>query len=347
MPAITYTNTGFKIHPTASQFFTEGPDSGSIVNLDFNVSLYESQSSFVNLSGRNYFYKIFDPEACVLEQNCLKGRIINAATQSSGVYDIEYHTGSAESPLIPALSGTIQLSGVPNFNQAYNFSQIEEYSFAHGTYTNGTGSYQISGSNILSNTVYFRYINVCALDFESAPSPNYALHVANPAYDVPSTTNTLQVNFILDENSTIDSIQDSFGNGFEGVTSVEVTVNSDTSNLDYNSFIVQAGGNVRTYLMDAGESVDFDLNWISNQSMNINYVFDTTDALSTLSPQGTNILGNATITSTLFGTTTKNFSQGVVYQNPFQISIAASPNLDQDYKLTIRLGHRNNLQQNQ
>ena len=60
-----------------------------------------------------------------------------------------------------------------------------------------------------------------------------------------------------------------------------------------------------------------------------------------------NILGNATITSTLFGTTTKNFSQGVVYQNPFQISVAASPNLDQDYKLTIRLGHRNNLQQNQ
>jgi len=59
MAQSNYTNTGFKIHPTASQFFTEGPDSGSVVNLDFNVSLYESQSSFVNLSGRNYFYKIF------------------------------------------------------------------------------------------------------------------------------------------------------------------------------------------------------------------------------------------------------------------------------------------------
>ena len=81
--------------------------------------------------------------------------------------------------------------------------------------------------------------------------------------------------------------------------------------------------------------------------MNINYVFDDAASGVSLNPQGTDMLGNATITSTVFNSTFNNFSQGVVYQNPLQLSIGASTNLDKDYKLTIRLGHSQNLQANQ
>tara|TARA_R110000796_G_scaffold231460_3_gene349371 strand:- start:1968 stop:3008 length:1041 start_codon:yes stop_codon:yes gene_type:complete len=341
-------NTGFKIHPTASQYFIEGPNSGSVVDLNFDVSLFPSQSSFVTLNGRNYFYKVFDPETCTFTENNPPGRIINATTQSlRGIYDIQYNTGSSEGILTPAISGTIQVLGLQNFNQSVNFEQIEQFQFPALVNSSGTGSYQISGSKVISNKVFFRYINQYDVDFFSEPSPNYVLTVARPFAEIPTTANTIQVNFILDEATTIEEIQNNVGQGFTGVTSALVSFNSDTQNLEQDSFIVQAGGNTRTYLINAGENVDFTLQWNGNQSMNINYVFDDAASGVSLNPQGTDMLGNATITSTVFNSTFNNFSQGVVYQNPLQLSIGASTNLDKDYKLTIRLGHSQNLQANQ
>jgi len=149
-------NTGFRIHPTASQYFTEGPDSGSVVNLDFDVSLFESASSYVRLNGRNYFYKIYDPEICELDEKpCGAGKVLTVFTGSGdGEYIVYYATGSA-----PAISSSIQVSGDPRFQQA--FSQIEEYDFKAQVNAAGSGSYYIPSSSIINNRVYFKYFNYC------------------------------------------------------------------------------------------------------------------------------------------------------------------------------------------
>lgn len=150
-------NTGFIIHPTASQYFATGPDSGSIVDVSFDVSLYESASSFVRLNSTNFYYRIYNPEECELTKVCGPGKILTVFTGSGdGEYVVYYATGSAS-----AVSSSIQVSGFPNFNNAFNFAQIEQYDFEPSVNVAGSGSYFIPSSSVISDKVYFRYINYC------------------------------------------------------------------------------------------------------------------------------------------------------------------------------------------
>lgn len=173
---------------------------------------------------------------------------------------------------------------------------------------------------------------------ESPPSPTFVLSTV----DVPVlSASTLTVNFFLESNITLEALEDPFGNPFTTITSLLVTINSDTTTLTNNQMIVQSGGGPRTYQMVAGESVDFDISFESVVDLNINYSFNSAAPGVILSPQGNNILNEIDIQSTVFNDTALNFSQGTITNSPVRVSVLANNNLSQDYTLNIRIGYEN------
>lgn len=173
---------------------------------------------------------------------------------------------------------------------------------------------------------------------QSSPSPTFVLSTV----DVPVlSASTLTVNFFLESNIPLVGLEDPFGNPFSTVTSLLVTINSDTTTLTNNQMVVQSGGYPRTYQMAAGESVDFDISFESPVGLNINYYFTDAAPGIVLSPQGNNILNEIDIRSVVFNDTALNFSQGTITSSPARVSVSANNNLSQDYKLNIRIGYEN------
>ena len=173
---------------------------------------------------------------------------------------------------------------------------------------------------------------------QSSPSPTFVLSTV----DVPVlSSSTLTVNFFLESNIEIEQITDFLGNPYTTVTSLLVTINSDTTTLTNNQMVVQSGGYPRTYQMAAGESVDFDISFESLVDLNINYYFNDAAPGIELSPQGNNILNEIDIQSVVFNDTALNFSQGTITSSPARISVSANNNLSQNYKLNIRIGYEN------
>lgn len=173
---------------------------------------------------------------------------------------------------------------------------------------------------------------------QSSPSPTFVLSTV----DAPViSSSTLTVNFFLESNIQLEGLEDPFGNPYTTITSLLVTINSDTTTLTNNQMVVQSGGGPRTYQMDAGESVDFDISFESVVDLNINYSFDTLSTSTFLSPQGNNILNEIDIRSVVFNDTALNFGQGTITSSPARVSVSANDNLSQDYTLNIRIGYEN------
>ena len=56
-------NTGYQISPTVRQYFTSGPDSGSVVSASFDVDLTVAPFS-ASLNDEDFFNRAFDPIDC-------------------------------------------------------------------------------------------------------------------------------------------------------------------------------------------------------------------------------------------------------------------------------------------
>lgn len=168
--------------------------------------------------------------------------------------------------------------------------------------------------------------------FESPPSPTFVLDLRD---NTPIGTGTLTVNFTLDENTLLPSIQDEFGNPYSGTTSIQVNINSSTTTLTNNSFVVQAGGASRTYVMQAGETTDFTISWYSNQFLGIEYSFLPDNILPPSWIGGSDILGKVTVLSPIFEDSSRNFSEGQFKENPSTLSVSTDENLLNDYILNI------------
>lgn len=325
-------NTGFILNPTASQYFSSGPNSGSIVNTDYDVGLYVSQSSFVTLAGTDFYYKIYNPEVCELTQTCGSGRIINVTTGSvNGHYDVQYSTGSATN----VDSGSIDVSGVYTFDTAFN--AVESYFFTSSVNASGTGSLSIT-SSIYSDRVFFRHFNSCSV--ESAASNIHILRTVTP---VPVSSKTVQLLFGLDNQSFVGGAYESegnvYGNNQSQINSYTVTITSDTNQtINGTSMTVTAGSPPRTYLLTAGETISVIITY--NTPGNLDGVFSFNGSgQENLAPNGNDILGKVSINSTIFTTVNQNFSEGYILSSPGEMSIAAAANLDDDFQLEFMFGN--------
>tara|TARA_B100002019_G_C21268327_1_gene600687 strand:- start:974 stop:1969 length:996 start_codon:yes stop_codon:yes gene_type:complete len=325
-------NTGFILNPTASQYFSSGPDSGSIVNTDYDVGLYISQSSFVTLAGTDFYYKIYNPETCELTQTCGSGRIINVTTGSvNGHYDVQYSTGSATD----VDSGSIDVSGVYTFDTAFN--AVESYFFTSSVNASGTGSLSIT-SSIYSDRVFFRHFNSCSI--ESVASNIHVLRTVNP---IPVSNQRVLLQFSLDNQSFVGGAYESDGNVYGDnqaqINSYTVTITSDTNQtINGTSMVVTAGSPPRTYFLTAGETITVVITY--NTPGNLDGVFSFNGGSQVdLPPNGNDILGKVSINSIIFNTVNQNFSDGYILNSPGEMSISAAANLDDDYILDFVFGN--------
>lgn len=343
----TPVKTGFILNPTASQYFVTGDDSGSIVNLDFDVSLYVSESSFVTLNNKNFYYKIFDTETCPLPSVCSIGKIINVLTGSlDGQYTLQYSTQSATG----VVSASVDVAGTYNFNES--FGEIEQFTFTPTVNASGTGSILLN-TGINNNKVYFRYFNSCSV--ESRATPTHVLDVTPTLNELPlPSIVSLQVEFDLNSVETyfgIDEyIGDEYGNPYNNVTSIAVTVTSDSSTSNNTSFTVTSAGPIRTVLLQAGETATFTLSYNGIQQINAAYRFDKISGFGgqligepILDTNGSDIFGKIDINSTIFPNVSRNFGEGYFTHNPQAFTVAVDPELDNTYSLKITLGGSDNM----
>jgi hypothetical protein len=151
-------NTGYIINPKVIQIFTSGPNSGSEVTSSFNIE-FNISSSFTSsfLCNNEYFYKIFDPLNCPIDNYCIEPFIISSNVLNPTTYDYLYNI---------------------EYNSSNITSSIIEYSLSD-TFTTETGSLYITNSidpnnitidiseglNTLpincNSIVYFRMKNIC------------------------------------------------------------------------------------------------------------------------------------------------------------------------------------------
>jgi len=344
----TPVKTGFILNPTASQYFVTGSNSGSIVNLDFDVSLYVSESSFVTLNNKNFYYKIFDTETCSLPSVCEPGLIINVLTGSlDGQYTLQYNTGSATG----VVSASVDVAGTYNFNES--FGEIEQFNFTPTVNASGTGSILLN-TGINNNKVYFRYFNSCSV--ESRATPTHVLDVTPTLNELPlPSISSLQVEFDLNSVESYAGIVegyigDEYGNPYNNVTSIAVTVNSDSSTSNNTSFTVTSAGPIRTVLLQAGETATFTLSYNGIQQINAAYRFDKISGFGgqligepILDTNGSDIFGKIDINSTIFPNVSRNFGEGYFTHNPQAFTVAVDPELDNTYSLKITLGGSNNM----
>lgn len=340
--------TGFILNPTASQYFVTGSNSGSIVNLDFDVSLYVSESSFVTLNNKNFYYKIFDTEACSLPSVCEPGLIINVLTGSlDGQYTLQYNTGSATG----VVSASVDVAGTYNFNES--FGEIEQFNFTPTVNASGTGSILLN-TGINNNKVYFRYFNSCSV--ESRATPTHVLDVTPTLNELPlPSIASLQVEFDLNSVESYSGvvegyIGDEYGNPYNNVTSIAVTVTSDSSTSNNTSFTVTSAGPIRTVLLQAGETATFTLSYNGIQQINAAYRFDQISGFGgqligepILDTNGSDLFGKIDINSTIFPNVSRNFGEGYFTHNPQAFTVAVDPELDNTYSLKITLGGSNNM----
>lgn len=337
--------TGFILNPTASQYFSGSND---IVNLDFDVSLYVSESSFVTLNNKNFYYKIFDTEACSLPSVCSIGKIINVLTGSlDGQYTLQYSTQSATG----VVSASVDVAGTYNFNES--FGEIEQFNFTPTVNASGTGSILLN-TGINNNKVYFRYFNSCSVEARS--SFIHVLDVTPTLNELPlPSIASLQVEFDLNSVESYSGvvegyIGDEYGNPYNNVTSIAVTVTSDSSTSNNTSFTVTSAGPIRTVLLQAGETATFTLSYNGIQQINAAYRFDKISGFGgqligepILDTNGSDLFGKIDINSTIFPNVSRNFGEGYFTHNPQAFTVAVDPELDNTYSLKITLGGSNNM----
>ena len=150
-------NTGFKITPTVRQYFTTGPNSGSVVTGSFDTDLTVSPFS-ASLGTETYHYRSYDPDTCEPGfEDCVVPILTSVITGSAkGRFNLNYVT---QSSFNDPLDITASVANNPNFTNAQIFSS-------------SIGSIVPITSSFVSGTIYFKAFTSCS---GPDPSPN-----ANP-----------------------------------------------------------------------------------------------------------------------------------------------------------------------
>ena len=147
-------NTGYQISPTVRQYFTSGPNSGSVVTASYDVDLTVSPFS-ASLDNEDYFYRAFNPIDCEPGfEDCLVPLLTSLVTGSRrGRFGINYVT---QSGFNPPLDITASVSNDPNFGTSEIFSA-------------SIGDIIPVSTSFTSGTIYFQAFTSCS---GPDPSPN-------------------------------------------------------------------------------------------------------------------------------------------------------------------------------
>lgn len=143
-------NTGYQISPTVRQYFTSGPDSGSIVSASFDVDLTVSPFS-ASLNDEDYFYRAFDPIDCEPGFEDCQVPILTSLNTGSrrGRFAINYLTASSYLGSNDPLAITASISNDPNFGTSEVFSS-------------SIGEIIPVTTSFVSGTVYFKAFASCS-----------------------------------------------------------------------------------------------------------------------------------------------------------------------------------------
>jgi len=107
-------NTGYQISPTLRQYFTSGPNSGSVVSSSFDINL-AIQPFSASVDNKNFFYRAYNPESCEPGfEDCLTPILTSLNTGSQrGKFAINYVTQSgfnAPNDITASISNDINFS---------------------------------------------------------------------------------------------------------------------------------------------------------------------------------------------------------------------------------------------
>lgn len=205
-------NTGYQISPTVRQYFTSGPDSGSVVSASFDIDLTVAPFS-ASLNNEDYFYRAFDPIDCEPGFEDCQVPILTSLNTGSrrGRFLINYVTASSYPGSNDPLAITASIADNPDFTSA------EVFSSSIGTSIPITTSF-------VSGTVYFKAFASC-----SGPDQSPDASPLSFTYDlIPPPLGAGSVNIIFKNNLS---------------SAMEVQIRSTRGNADYKI----SSGNSVTY----------------------------------------------------------------------------------------------------
>ena len=133
-------NTGYQISPTVRQYFTSGPDSGSVVSASFDVNLTVAPFS-ASLNDEDFFNRAFDPIDCEPGFEDCQVPILTSLNTGSrrGRFAINYVTASSYLGSNDPLAITASVSNDPNFGTSEIFSaSIDEIIPVTTSFVSGT-----------------------------------------------------------------------------------------------------------------------------------------------------------------------------------------------------------------
>ena len=174
-------NTGYQISPIVRQYFTSGPNSGSVVTSSFDQDLTVAPFS-ASLNNEDYFYRAYDPIDCEPGfEDCLVPLLTSLNTGSRrGRFAINYVTQSGFNPPIDI---TASISNDPNFGASEVFSASIDSIIPVTT-------------SFVSGTVYFKAFTSC-----SGPDPSPDSSPLSFTYDLlPPPLSAGSVNVIFKNN---------------------------------------------------------------------------------------------------------------------------------------------------
>jgi hypothetical protein len=205
-------NTGYQISPIVRQYFTSGPNSGSVVTASFDIDLTVAPFS-ASLNDKDYFYRSFDPIDCEPGfEDCQVPLLTSLNTGSRrGRFAINYVTASSYLGSNDPLAITASVSNDPNFGTSEIFSA-------------SIGSLIPVTTSFVSGTVYFKAFASCSGPDQSPDSSPLSF-----TYDLlPPPLSAGSVNVVFKNNLS---------------SPMEVQIRSTRGNADYKI----AAGNSITY----------------------------------------------------------------------------------------------------
>jgi hypothetical protein len=145
-------NTGYKRIPTVKQFFTTGPQSGSVVSASYDRDLTVTPFS-ASLDNVTFYNRSFDPETCEIGfEDCLVPLLTSLNTGSlRGRFEITYVTQSGFNPPLDITASVAN-------NESFANSEI---------FSASIGNTIPITSSFVSGTVYFKAFTSC-----SGPTPS-------------------------------------------------------------------------------------------------------------------------------------------------------------------------------
>lgn len=145
-------NTGYKRTPTVKQYYTSGPESGSVVSASYDKDLTVAPFS-ASLNNVTFYNRSFDPETCEIGyEDCLVPLLTSLNTGSlRGRFEITYVTQSG-------FNAPLDITASVANNKDFNNPEIFSASI--------TSPIPIS-SSFVSGTIYFKAFTSC-----SGPTPS-------------------------------------------------------------------------------------------------------------------------------------------------------------------------------